>query len=348
MAVEGYIGLPRQGKTLAAMEEGLNALAEGHELYANFLLGVRVRGWLVPECSAGGGEWCSAGWRSASPHLLPSYVARDPLHHLNVAVVRAASEVRPADRRLYDAVFRRGRGFVPDAGLLRLTGWQQIVAIQQGHDAFGVRHRMALQGTGRYDEDGEEVCVSVPVCRSWDCGGCSKGVTVIVDEVNQWAPSRYWQKIGMAVLIRWANSGKDGLRIVWTAQSLNRVDKVLREVTDFVWTCRAYGGVISSPFGKFHGQIFTRRKYYPVEVTDKNMVIEGEGAQRAGGAVRGYRRYWWVGAMGRLHDVADHYDTLEHVALAAHLRSVGARESVVVALPRPAVVAGRGRGGDAA
>jgi hypothetical protein len=340
MPVEGYVGLPGQGKTLAVVEEGLVALAAGHELYANISLGVRTPGWLVPVCSEGGGPLCSASWRSAATHAGERYDGEDFVsrvgHSIDGAELVPVSAVRSSEtRRLYDAVFRRDRGFLVDKGMIPLTGWQQIVAIQQGHDAFGVRHRMALVESGRYDDEGEVVWAARPSCRQWQCGGCSRGVTVIVDEVNQWAPSRYWQKIGMGVLIRWANSRKDGLRIVWTAQHQDRVDKVLREVTDFVWSCKAWGGVASTPFGKFHAQVFTRRKWHPAEMSDKNMVVDAFGATKEGGVVRGFKRYWWLGPFGRLHDVADHYDTFEHVALASHLR--------VAAEAAPAAVAARSR-----
>jgi len=60
---------------------------------------------------------------------------------------------------------------------------------------------------------------------------------VILDELNLWFPSRLWQSIPPEVLSLWAQSRKRGIELIYSTQHLDRVDKVVREVTNFVIRC---------------------------------------------------------------------------------------------------------------
>lgn len=60
---------------------------------------------------------------------------------------------------------------------------------------------------------------------------------VLLDELNLWFPSRLWDKIPPEVLSLWAQSRKRGIDVYYSTQHLDRVDKVIREVTNYVVRC---------------------------------------------------------------------------------------------------------------
>lgn len=59
-----------------------------------------------------------------------------------------------------------------------------------------------------------------------------------IDEINLICPSRYFQKLPPSVASYWAQSGKGGLTMRWTAQDLARVDTIVREITEYIWVCK--------------------------------------------------------------------------------------------------------------
>lgn len=65
--------------------------------------------------------------------------------------------------------------------------------------------------------------------------------TVIIDEANLWTSSRQWAKIPPAVLSSWQQSRKRGLSFVFTSQHEERVDRVIRELCDWVLVCERVG-----------------------------------------------------------------------------------------------------------
>ena len=62
---------------------------------------------------------------------------------------------------------------------------------------------------------------------------------VILDELNLWFPSRLWQSIPPEILSLWAQSRKRGIDLIYSTQHLDRVDKVIREVTNYVIRCNS-------------------------------------------------------------------------------------------------------------
>jgi len=228
--VVGYVGLPGSGKTLKAVAVALDALDRGRDVYANFRIGRKEPGYLVPECDRGAGCMCWVGWRSR------------PRHPYAASVFYGDVQLSASDRRIFAlAGLRRGQGFVQDPRVVVLDAWSQVIAIRQARDVFDAPHRLALAETG-VDEENVPTYEARPSCAHYACRGCSGGITVVLDELNLWAPSRFWSKMGIGVLNRWAYVRKDGMEIVWTAQHEARIDKVAREVTDFIWTCSSAGG----------------------------------------------------------------------------------------------------------
>jgi len=77
-----------------------------------------------------------------------------------------------------------------------------------------------------------------PSCQCGKCFVSISNAVVLVDEINLWAPSRLWAALPLGLLHRWAQVRKYQTQVFWTAQHEARVDKVIREVTGWIWQCR--------------------------------------------------------------------------------------------------------------
>lgn len=291
MPVYGQVGLMGSGKTRQIVKVGLRALDAGRDVYANFRLGARVDGWIVP--------LCGRAEHVGLDHQAETYEFRPRGRELDWMATRSG--------------WRSGRGFVPHDQAQVLTSWEQLIALRVARDSFGIAHRLRVL---RDDSTGE--WAAEPMCRVYDCRGCSRGITVLIDELNLWAPSRLWQDLGLGVLNRWAYARKDGLEVHWSSQHESRVDKVAREVTDHIYTNTSFGGII----GRVRFQVFQRRKWVPALMTDKNRVVSAEGA-KGSGAVGGFEWPEFVVRWGRTLSTReeDSFDTYEHVQDSGHLAS---------------------------
>lgn len=297
MSVVGYVGLMGSGKTRLVVGEGLAAQKAGREVFANFKLGGRRDGYLVPMCGA-------SIHYAVKDHDAERYEFRER-HPLLDSYAR--------DLRL-----RRGRGFVVAPDVKVLSSWSQLEALRVHRDELGRSHRTRLVEVGT-DSRGEALYEAERDCAVWDCEGCSKGITVLIDELNLWAPSRLWEQLGLGVLQRWAYARKDGLDIVWSAQHEARVDKVAREVTEHIWSCNAMGGSTKIRGRGFRFQIFRRQKFVPALMTDKNRTMATEGARTG---LTDFSLKWVVRVGSNLATrEEDAYDTFEHVQGSGHLSS---------------------------
>lgn len=104
-----------------------------------------------------------------------------------------------------------------------------------------------------------------------DVMGIKKGF-IIVDEINLVCPSRFWGGFPPELAYYWSQCRKNDLEIIWTAQHQDRVDKIVREVTTWIWQCTAHGlGIhtahcwLPEHIGKeskkpFHNSIFRLKK----------------------------------------------------------------------------------------
>jgi hypothetical protein len=82
-----------------------------------------------------------------------------------------------------------------------------------------------------------------------------KGV-IIVDEINLVCPSRWWNKFPPELAYFWSQTRKFGLDIYWTAQHYDRVDKIVKEITNFIWWIRPF------PF-----KIRRAKRYIPEQIS---------------------------------------------------------------------------------
>lgn len=311
MGVKLFVGKPGAGKTIELVRRTLADLELGRDIYANFMLGTRVDGYIVPTCplfdlvsNAGiiKDAPCLGGHHKDHTPVTGHFVEWDPL------IERLARE--------QGATIRHGRGFVPYPNVHLLTSWEQVLAIRVARDSFDTPHRLRLELRGVLETDDGPVqdWVAVPTCRVFDCPGCSKGITIAIDELNLWAPSREWQKLGVGVLNRWAYVRKDGLEVYATAQHESRVDVVMRQVTNEIWTCKVIGGVFPLFGRQVHLQLFTRQKWEPETLTEKGRTNATEGGSHSsplGVLDYEYNRF--------SQKVAESYNTYEHVQSSQHL-----------------------------
>lgn len=283
------------------MKALLQAQKDGSEVWANFRLGWRYDGWMVP--------MCGRSVHYSASHHAERYEFRER---------NALLDAYGAERG-----WRQGPGFIPSPSARILSGgWDQLMALRVFRDELGRSHRCELI------ENAEGQWSAERACRVYDCPGCSRGLTVGIDELNQWAPAREWQKLGPGVLNRLAYVRKDGIDLHWSAQHERRIDTVPRELTESIMSCSSFGMGLRGngrPWLSVFGagvrlQIFRREKWIPALMTDKNRVVTGEGA--SGGGFKGgeLEIVFRIGRQLLTHEERA-YDTYEHVQAAAGLEA---------------------------
>ena len=88
---------------------------------------------------------------------------------------------------------------------------------------------------------------------------------ILIDEINLWAPSRFWSKMPIGLLYFWAQTRKRKLDVWWTSQSERRVDTVIKEVTNYIYTTR------NLPF------FFIVKKYLPEDIRSERKKLPALG-----------------------------------------------------------------------
>lgn len=148
------------------------------------------------------------------------------------------------------------------------TYWLTKLGIDGMENNRPVYSNFNLKGASKYTDLKEVFCVR-------------KGI-ILVDEINLVCPSRWWNKFPPQLAYFWSQTRKFQLDIYWSAQHIDRVDKIIREISNWVWTMNRY------PFG-----IFIARQYIPEHVTKERR--------------KNYSRKWF-----RLHKkVYEKYNTFE-------------------------------------
>jgi hypothetical protein len=61
---------------------------------------------------------------------------------------------------------------------------------------------------------------------------------ILVDEINLICPSRWWHKFPIHLAYWWSQTRKNQLDVYWTAQHQRRVDRIVKEITNFIWVIR--------------------------------------------------------------------------------------------------------------
>ncbi len=58
---------------------------------------------------------------------------------------------------------------------------------------------------------------------------------ILVDEINLVCPSRWWDRFPPKLAYWWSQTRKSQLDVYWTSQHQDRVDKIVKEITNFIW-----------------------------------------------------------------------------------------------------------------
>jgi len=64
---------------------------------------------------------------------------------------------------------------------------------------------------------------------------------IIIDEAHLWFPSRMSLKLPPAWLAMLSQTRKNGWDLLWSAQHETRVDRIVRDVSSWIWVCSAWG-----------------------------------------------------------------------------------------------------------
>lgn len=119
---------------------------------------------------------------------------------------------------------------------------------------------------------------------------------VALDEAHLYFPARGALKLPMSWLQLMSQTRKRGWDLMYTSQHENRLDRVIRDITNIMWLCRAYGaGSDGVPW------LFSAHGYEP------------EYFRKPGKAMMR-----WFGRFDKR--IAAAYDTYEEIQIADHLK----------------------------
>jgi hypothetical protein len=126
-------------------------------------------------------------------------------------------------------------GFIglPGAGKTYLLAKKGLEDIVKGKEVYA---NFSLQGAKRFTTLKQVVSIIQEKVKNKQ----NVNITILIDEINLSLPSRMWAKVPAWVLYFFSQSRKFGLDIYYTSQSLARVDKVVREITNFVWIVKPF------------------------------------------------------------------------------------------------------------
>lgn len=127
------------------------------------------------------------------------------------------------------------QGFVglPGSGKTYLLAKQGLDDIKNGKEVYANFH---LKGAKHFSSLTQIIAIIKKRLQT----GQNMNITVLIDEINLSFPSRMWNKVPGWVLYFWSQTRKFGCDIYYTSQSINRIDKVIREVSNFVWIIKPF------------------------------------------------------------------------------------------------------------
>jgi len=121
-------------------------------------------------------------------------------------------------------------GFIglPGSGKTYLLAKKGIDDLKKGKEVYA---NFSLKGAKRFTK----LSQVINIIKSKLISKEKINMTILIDEINLSFPSRMWNKVPGWVLYFFSQTRKFGLDIYYTSQALARVDKVIREISNFVW-----------------------------------------------------------------------------------------------------------------
>lgn len=134
---------------------------------------------------------------------------------------------------------------------------------------------------------------------------------VVIDEAHLWFPARGSLKLPMSWLAGMSQTRKKGWDMLWASQHESRVDRVVRDVSSWLWLCSSWKGLGSG------AGYFTAKSFEPEFFRDPKRM-----------QTRSVLRF--------SQKIADAYDTFETLEIARHTVSDSDAYSGAGAARRPA------------
>lgn len=96
---------------------------------------------------------------------------------------------------------------------------------------------------------------------------------VVLDEAHLWFPARMSMKLPMSWLTGMSQTRHKGWDLIWAAQHESRIDRAIRDVTEWMTLCRTFGTIDNHPW------LFLQRSWEPEEFRKKGRAV-GFGIHR--------------------------------------------------------------------
>jgi hypothetical protein len=138
--------------------------------------------------------------------------------------------------------------------------------------------------------------------------GVTKGrrLLVLLDEVHLWLPARQSLKLPPSVMQKLSQTRKSGFDLWWTAQHYGRVDKALRDITNWMWYCTAW----RLPFWDFSDskpRWFVGRCYEPEEFRKRGKHVMKVITKFEMETAKKYDTFGQIKTSSHLQEVKDFY-----------------------------------------
>ena len=127
-------------------------------------------------------------------------------------------------------------------------------------------------------------------------------VLCVVDEAHIWFPSRQSQRLPISIMEFFSQTRKIPLDLLWTAQRAERVDRALRDNTDWIWKAEAWFRALTLSDRPL---FYTARAFEPEDLGKKNV--------KAGPMV--VRPFRWK--VARAYETTEKQTASDHIAAIA-------------------------------
>lgn len=121
---------------------------------------------------------------------------------------------------------------------------------------------------------------------------------IVIDEAHLWFPARKSLNLPSSWLAMLSQTRKNGWDLYWAAQHESRVDRIVRDVSSWMWLCSSWWWVNGHP-------LYFESKQYEPEVFRKHKAHSGRKVQLFN------------------QKIADSYDTYQRLEVAEHAQDKG-------------------------
>jgi zona occludens toxin (predicted ATPase) len=125
---------------------------------------------------------------------------------------------------------------------------------------------------------------------------------VAIDEAHLWFPARMSLKLPSSWLAGMSQTRKAGWDMLWSAQHESRVDRMIRDVTDYMWLCDTWFKHNGHPV------MFSAKSYEPEDFRRKGKELTRYGHFFSKRVAQAYDTFGSVGGAEHTKDKNDVYE----------------------------------------